>query len=100
MARFNQQMRTWPRSSEGSEGSTNYHAKDAKMFPGLCGCKATATTTREVGKRPGEKAERYLDVVLVLGFLERLSMQMLQDLSYKAYQIKINLLTPKSSKEN
>jgi hypothetical protein len=74
---FGQQMRTWPRSSEESEGTTNYHAKDAKIFPGLCDCKATATPTtycwgsmEEAEKRSWET----LRLCVCLGFLERLSM--------------------------
>lgn len=65
------------------------------MFPGLCGCKAAATTYSQgsMGEDWEEKAER-LRLCVCFGFLRKTKhdWQMLQDLSYKAYQIKINLL--------
>lgn len=56
MARVSQQMRTWPESPEEVEVTTNYHAKDAKMTPVPCGCKATAITTAHCG-RMGQAGE-------------------------------------------
>lgn len=68
---FSQQMRPWPRTPEESEIITNFHAKDAKMFPAPCGCKATTAatqTSREVRKRPGRESSEILRFWVCSGF--------------------------------
>lgn len=67
-------MRARPRSSEESEGTTNYHAKDATMFPGFVAAKPLPLPPLLPGKDGRdweEEAERHVDFVFVLGFLER-----------------------------
>lgn len=71
MASFSQQMGSWPESPEEAEVTTNYHAKNAKMFPVPCGCKGTAMATAHspwrTEKAGKEKAQGYSDLGFVWG---------------------------------